>query len=245
MSRSDKKKDPNLHVLRNEAKRDWATFKRLKGMQRVRFLWDYYKIPFALAALLIVTVAVFGVMLYQGRRPCRLRVCAVLNTDDSCAWWFNQFEKELEQDGIPGGIELNEDQPFDYSNPYYYMYETEVMTTIGSYRMDVAVCNADMYSYVLALNACMPLDEALPESFFEDLDERGMLDYNTANLQIDEEGNTNPEDGIDGCYAVNLEGTQFAEMYNQTDDDEPLYVVIISNTDNLEDAVTLVEALCE
>ncbi len=238
-----KKKDPS--IFRQELKRDWNTMKRLHGTKRLQFLWDYYKLPAVIAVTLIVVVCIFAHMLWEGQKPCRLRICAVLNTESDCSRWFNDFTKELKKDGRSGAVDLNQDQPFDYDNQYYYMYELEVMTTVSSQRMDVAVCNADMYEYLLALNACMALDEALPDDLFEALSEKGMLDYNTANLQIDEDGNTDPADGIDGCYAVNLSGTEFADTYNQPDEgeEEPLYAVMISNTEHLDDSIALIRAL--
>ena len=109
--------------------------------------------------------------------------------------------------------------------------------------MDVAVCNADMYQYLLAINACLPLDTALPADLYESLSEKDMLDYNTANLQEDENGQVDISTGIDGYYAVNLNDTDFSDRYNQTDEQESLYAVIISNTKNEKDCIALIRAL--
>ena len=241
-----KKKEPS--IFRQELKRDWNTMKSLHGAKRLQFLWDYYKLPAVLALTLIIAAGVFAHMLWEGQKPCRLRVCAVLNTERDCSLWFHDFSDELKKDGKAGAVDLNQDQPFDYDNQYYYLHELEVMTTVSSQRMDVAVCNADMYQYLLALDACLPLDEALPEDFFQNLSEQDMLDYNTANLQVDEDGNIDPADGIDGCYAVNLDGTKFADTYNQPEADEvpePLYAVVISNTKHLDDSIALLRSLTE
>ena len=185
-------------------------------------------------------------MLYEGQKPCRLRVCVVLNTEDDCSRWFRQFTEELTADEKPGMVDVNLDQPFDYDNRYYYVQEIEVMTTVSSGRMDVAVCGKDMYSYLLALNACMTLDDTLSDDLLSSLSDRGKLVYDTANLTQDENGNVNPEDGIDGYYAIDLSGSEFYELYNQTEDEqEPLYAVIISNTEHFEDCETLLRALCQ
>lgn len=249
-----KKKEKEPSIFRQELKRDWNTFKRLKGFKKLGFLWDYYKLPATIFVTLVVVVCIFAHMLWEGQQPRRLQVYAVLNTEDSCVYWFHQFEEELTADGKPGAVELNEDQPFDYDSSYYYLYEIEVMTTVSSQRMDVAICNADMYEYLLAINACMPLDTALPEDLYTDLSNRGMIDANTANLQVDENGEIDTSAGIDGNYAVNLEGTEFEERYNQpenqintgeTEEDQPLYAVIISNTEHLDDSVALIRALTQ
>lgn len=257
MRKRGKEKEPS--IFRQEMKRDWNTFKNLKGFKKkLGFLWDYYKLPVTLLVTLLVFVCIFAHMLWEGQKPRRLQACVVLNTEDSCVYWFRQFEEELQQDDKPGSIELNEDQPFDYDNSYYYLHEIEVMTTVSSQRMDVAVCNEDMYSYLLAINACMPLDEALPADLYADLEGRGMIDHNTANLQMDENGEINEADGIDGNYAVNLEGTEFEERYNKPGEqidvqtgaveagtDAPLYAVIISNTEHLDDSVSFIRALTQ
>ena len=120
------------------------------------------------------------------------------------------------------------------------------MTTVSSGRMDMAVCGEDLYSYLLALNACLPLDEALPDELVSFLSESGKLIYDTANLTADKNWNVNPEDGIDGYYAVDLYGTGFYNLYNRTENEEqPLYAVIISNTEHLEDCKTLLHALIQ
>lgn len=229
----------------HDLKRDWATLRSLRGRALARYIWDYYKVP-----ILVVICAVFigwnlGHIIWEGQKPCRLRACVVLNTDDYCQDWFGDFTERLTADGRPGAVDVNYDQPFDYDNMYYYVMELEVMTTVSSRRMDVAVCGEDMYSYLLAINACLPLDEALPGELRERVSDR--LVYSTANLRVDEDGQTHPEEGIDGYFALDLEGTAFEERYNRPGalDGEPgpLYAVVISNTEHLDDSFALLDAL--
>lgn len=240
------KKNKKSSVFLLELRRDWNTLKNLHGRKKLEFLWDYYKWHTVAVIFALVTICTFANMLYEGQKPCRLRACVVLNTEDDCSQWFRQFTEELTADGKPGMVDVNLDQPFDYDNRYYYVQEIEVMTTVSSGRMDVAVCGKDMYSYLLALNACMPLDETLSDDLLSSLSDSGKLVYDTANLTQDENGNVNPEDGIDGYYAIDLSGSEFYELYNQTgDEEEPLYAVIISNTEHFEDCEALLKALCQ
>ena len=227
--------------MNKNLRRDIETLKTLDTRQKLQFLWDYYK-WYAISTLCIIfIIGTFAHILWEGQKPCRLRVCVVLNTEDDCSSWFGKFTQELKSDGKSGDVDINQDQPFDYDNRYSYLHEIEVMTTISSQRMDVAVCNADMYRYLLALNACLSLDTALSDDLVSYLSAQGMLRYDTANLTEDENGEVDLEDGVDGYFAVDLFGTEFYEAYNQTD--EPLYVVIISNTEHLEDCEKLLRAL--
>lgn len=240
------KKKRNKNALWQDFKNDWNTMKGLSAAKKIGFIWDYYKWKIIVISFSIVTVCVFAHMFWEGQKPCRLRVCAVLNNQEDCSFWFHQFTEELTADGAPGSVEVNLDQPFDYDNRYYYMHEIEVMTTISSGRMDFAVCGEDMYSYLLALNACLPLDRGLSEESASLLADSGKLVYDTANLKIDENGNVNEADGIDGYYAVDLSGSEFYDTYNRPKDgeaEEPLYAVIISNTEHLRDCETLLRAL--
>ena len=243
------KKNKNPHLkntssLRAELRQDLDTLKRLDTRGKLQFLWDYYRWRILVCVCVVVIVGMFSHMLWEGQRPCRLRVCVVLNTEDDCSVWFRKFAQELESDGKEGDVDVNQDQPFDYDNRYYYLYEVEVMTTISSKRMDVAICGADMYRYLLALNACLPLDTALSEDLVSYLSTHEMLCYDTANLTEDENGNVDFADGIDGYFAVNLSGTEFEKTYNQTKEKkEPLYAVIIANTQHLADSVALIQAL--
>ena len=224
---------------------EFHTFRRLSVKQKIQYVWDYYRWRIIVLIFAIITITSFASMLWEGQKPSRLRFCAVLNTDYNCSVWFEDFEESHPKENA-GTIVVNQDQPFDYSNPYYYIYEIEVMTTISSGRMDFAVCNADMYRYLLALNACLPLEENLPQELFDTLNDRKMLNFNTANLTEDEGGNIDLSAGIDGYYALDLSGTEFARIYNQTEEqDTPLYAVIISNTDNLEDCISLMQAIAE
>ncbi len=233
-------------VFVQEMHRNWNTFKSLHGKARLGFVWDYYKWRIIVISFCIITICTFANMLYEGQQPRRLRACVVLNTEDDCSRWFDKFTEELTSDGKPGKVDINLDQPFDYDNKYYYVQEIEVMTTISSMCMDIAICGKDMYSYLLALNACMPLDKALSGSLADYLADNKKLVYDTANLQQDKNGNVNLEDGIDGYYAVDLSGTEFYNLYNQTEEEEePLYAVIISNTEHLEDCEKLLMALIE
>lgn len=239
-------KHKNDSVFWQELRRDLNTFKSLSGKKKAGFIWDYYKWTIVAVLFSIVTIGAFAHMFWEGQKPCRLRVCVVLNTEDSCRSWFDYFTEELISDGKPGAVDINLDQPFDYDNRYYYVQEMEVMTTISSMRMDVAVCGPDMYSYLLALNACLSLDQGLSKELFSLLESDGRLVYDTANLTIGKNGAVNPEEGIDGFYAVDLAGTAFANSYNQTnEDEEPLYALIIANTKHLADCETLLRALIQ
>lgn len=240
------KKTKKSSTFWQELHRDWNTLKNLSWGKKLEFLWDYYKWSAIAGIFIIIVICTFAHMFYEGQKPCRLRVCVVLNTDENCSPWFRQFTEELKSDGKPGDVDINLDQPFDYDNTYYYVQEAEVMTTISSGRMDMAVCGEDMYSYLLALNACLPLDEALSDELSAALSSSGKLIYDTANLTQDKYGNVNPADGIDGYYAVDLSGTEFNNLYNHTEnEEEPLYAVIISNTEHLEDCETLLNALIQ
>lgn len=243
------KKNKNPHSkytssLWAELQLDLDTLKRLDARGKLQFLWDYYRWRILVCACVIVIVIMFAHMLWEGQKPCRLRVCVVLNTEDDCSAWFRTFTQELKSDGKEGDVDVNQDQPFDYDNRYAYLYEVEVMTAISSQRIDVAICGTDMYRYLLALNACLPLDTALPDDLVSYLMDQDMLCYDTANLTEDENGKIDLSNGIGGYFAIDLSGTEFEKTYNQTgENDEPLYAVIISNTQNPKDSKTLLRAL--
>lgn len=217
-------------------RRDLTLLKTMSGKERIAFVWTYYRWYILAVVLSVFVVCHFAFLLWYGQRPCRLRVNVVLNNQDiSCASWFRAFEKELKADGLPGDLDMNEDNPFDYENRYFQVMEARVMTTISSGRMDAAICNEDMYSYLLALNACMPLDELVPE--YSD-----NMVQSTAGLRINPDGSVDDTQAQEGCFALELGGTAFGKEYN-TDLEAPLYAVIISNTEHLDDAVTLIRCL--
>ena len=81
---------------------------------------------------------------------------------------------------------------------------------------------------------------------FQTLSDNGKLISGPASQIADRQGVTELEDGIDGYYAVDLSGSSFFQLCNQASlENEPLYAVIISNTEHLDDCETLIRALTE
>lgn len=242
-------KNKKKSIFRQEVERDIGTFFRLHGKERASFVWDYFRYKIIAAIVIVIIVAIFANLLWQGQKPYRLRVCVVLNNDMYCDNWFSSFIKELSSDGSEGDVDVNQDQPFDYDNAYYNVQELEVMTTVSSQRMDVAICGPDMYSYLLALNACMPLDKVLSSDECQKLISDEMLVKSTANVKYNKDGSINDSDAVDGYFAVDITHTEFGQTYNiqkDLDQDEeaaPLYAIIISNTEHLDDSLFLLHSL--
>lgn len=244
-----KKQDKTPSIFRQEVARDWNTFKRLDIKRKAIYVWTYFRYKIIAAIVIVFIVVSASVALYHGQQPCRLRVCVVLNNEMRCERWFKDFFKDLQSDGDKARCELNEDQPFDYHNKYYYVQELEVMTTISSQRMDVAICGPDMYSYVLALNACMPLDTVLSDSEMKELNDKGMLITSTAGIRYNDDGTLDESDAVEGIFAIDISDTEFGRKYNDKQDLEdgeskaPLYAIIITNTEHTNDSVKLLETL--
>ena len=105
--------------------------------------------------------------------------------------------------------------------------------------------------YLLALNACMPLDQVLSEDEITRLKDNGILVESVADIRQNEDGSPDESEAVRGYFAVDLSDTSFGKSYNEKQEPEdgkekaPLYAVIISNTDHLDDSVKLVEALCQ
>ncbi len=236
-------------VFRQEVRRDIETFRRLHGRRRLRFVYDYYRWKILGAVTILICLILAANILWQGHKPCRLRVCVVLNNEQYCTDWFDAFRKDLQSDGNKAAVEVNQDQPFDYDNIYYYIHELEVMTTVSSQRMDAAVCGPDMYSYLLSINACAPLDETLPADDFETWNTEGFTVRSTAGLIIREDGTTDDSKAAEGLFALDISGTAFGQRYNadqmlsDREQPAPLYFIIISNTEHTDDCVKLAEAL--
>lgn len=236
-------------IFKQEVRRDIGTFFRLHGKERWVFVWDYFRYKIIAAAFALFVIVLFAVMLWQGQKPYRLRVCVVLNNDQYCDAWFNRFEKELKSDGQKGDLDLNQDQPFDYDNMYYNVQELEVMTTISSYRMDVAICGPDMYSYLLALDVCQDLREVFTAEEIASWQQEGILTEGTAGITINPDGSENMDDATQGIFALNLSDRNFGQEYNQGqvleegEDMAPLYAIIINNTSHMEDCKKLLKEI--
>ncbi|MDO4942980.1 MAG: hypothetical protein Q4E73_09135 [Lachnospiraceae bacterium] len=238
------KKKKEKSFFQKEIERDIGTFQRLHGKKKLQFIYDYYKWYILAAVVIIIIIATFTNLIYQGQKDYRLRACVVLNTERYCTSWFHNFEKTLQKDGDKTPIEVNQDQPFDYDDMYYYVEEIEVQTTVSSKKMDVAICGPDMYSYLLAMNVCTPLDEVLPEDDLKNLKEKDMLIYDTANLRQHEDGSTDDSNAVKGYFSLDISNTEFGKEYNnKKDTKDPLYAVMISNTEHKADSIKLLQEL--
>ncbi len=215
-----------------DRRQEWETIMSLHGLKRLQHIWIYYRARIFVTIFAVFTVATFAHMLWEGQRPCRLRVCVMLETGESCEEWFDAFAEELKQDGKPGDVDLSEDRLFKYDDPYSSVMAAEIMATISSQRMDVAICGEDLYSYLLSLNACMDMDDVWGE------EEKGNMIFVTSEAGAAETGA-----GVKGEFALDLTGSAFAEKYNGGKDGGPLYGVLISNTEHLEDARALLESI--
>jgi len=227
-SKPQKEESPFIRDRRQEL----ATILELHGWKRVEHIWIYYRTRIFVIIFTAIVVVSFAHMLWEGQKPCRLRVCAVLESGISCEDWFDDFYNELKTDGKSGALSLNEDQPFDRDNSYIEVMEMEIMALVSSGRMDVAVCGEDLYSYLLSINACMDMGKVWSD------------DKTTRFLFAEGEAGATPETpGVTGKYAVDITNTPFAEKYNYGEEGGKLYAVIISNTEHFEDAKKLVAAL--
>ncbi len=240
--KSQKKKS----IFRQEVERDIKTFKRLPLPKKIRFVFDYFKWYILLVVTILVIIGIFASILYQGNRPYRLQVTASLNTDKDCMTWFHRFEKELTSDGKPYGIKVNTNQPFDYDDSYYYLHEVEVQTAVGYKRIDVAVCGPDMYKYLLFMNGCYNLDDALSKEDLDKLDSSGILVTSKANLKLNDDGSYDDSQAIEGHFAIDISKTEFGKKYNDDGENkDPLYAVLIVNTEHKEDGVSLLRNLSD
>lgn len=242
-----KKQKKPKSIFRQEVERDINTFKRLPVRKKIQFVSDYFKWYILAAIVIVIILATFAKIIYDGQKPCRLRTLVVLNNDNNCGSWFKEFEKDLKSDGLPGAFDLNQDQPFDPNNSYFYLQQVEVQAKVSSYSVDVAVGGPALYDYLLYLNACYPLDEILPSETYETLDSSGMIVSGKADFTYLEDGSIDYSKAVEGNYAIDISNTDFGKKYNKQEDgkNEPLYAIILSNTKHKEDSLKLILRLLE
>lgn len=239
-----KKKEKS--IFRQEVERDINTFKRLGWRKKIQFVYDYYKWYILAAVTAIIIIATFAKLLYDGNKPTRLHACVVLNTEEDPTPWFNRFEEDLKKDGKPGAFDLNKDQPFDPENTYFNLMQVEVQAMVSSYRMDVAICGPALYEFLLYMNACYPLNDALAPEDFAKLQDSGRLVEGTANLKYNKDGSIDDSEAVKGLYAIDISDTEFGKTYNNDGENtDPLYAILLINTKNMEDSLTLLHQIAE
>ncbi len=214
-----------------DRKQEIATIMSLHGFKRLEHIWIYYRARIFVTCFVIFVIYTFANMLWEGQKPCRLRVCAVLEGTESCEEWFGGFYEELKKDGKTGEVILDEDFFYDAENSYIQMMQAELMAMVSAQRLDVAVCGKDMYEYLLSINACMEMDELWgPDKPSEMVFAEG------------EPAQGEGKPAVKGDYAAVLTGSAFSKKYN-SQAEGPLYAVVISNTEHIDDAKSLLKAI--
>ncbi|MDO4976079.1 MAG: hypothetical protein Q4E53_02340 [Eubacteriales bacterium] len=242
-----KKQKKPKSIFRQEVERDINTFKRLPVKKKIQFIFDYFKWYILAAITILIILITFAQMIYNGQKPCRLRTLVVLNNEENCSSWFDDFEKDLKSDGLPGAFDVNQDQPFDPNNSYFNLQQVEVQAMVSSYRVDVAIGGPALYDYLLYLNACYPLEQILPSETYDSLNSSGMIVFGRADFSYNEDGSIDYSKAVDGNYAIDISNTSFGKKYNKQEDEknEPLYAIILSNTKHKEDSLKLINCLLE
>lgn len=239
------KKSDIEYGFQAELKRDIRTFHRLSPKEKAQFIFDYYRWKILAGIFVLAILISVSQIIWEGQKKYDLYVCTVTDRETDFSEWFDEFAAEESSATKKCKISLNQDQPFDYTSNNYQVYELEVLTKISANLMDVAICNKDMYSYLLAINACASLDTLLNDEYLEQLKNKRRLNYETANLQIQEDGSVDETQGIPGYYAIKVEKKDFSKHLPASEDSDTLYVVFIKNSCHTDQGIRLLKKITE
>lgn len=227
---------------------------RLKGQKKLQYLWDYYKLPFVIACILLY---ILGYVLYgHFAQKNNVLYAAFINVAPSDAMTDRLSDGFL----LSRGIDLNKNAFYlytglyltgDEANPYHeYTYASRIklVAAIDSETLDIALMDEEAFDAFSQNGYLCNIEEFLSEGdcgLYQDC--RELLRDNIVILEDNAE-----EAALDNSvsYTAETEGYPMALDISRTPllkdagFTEPVYLGVIKNTPRKEEAVEYIRYLC-
>lgn len=227
---------------------------RLKGQKKLQYLWDYYKLPFVIACILLY---ILGYVLYgHFTQKNNVLYAAFINVAPSDALTDRLSDGFL----LSRGMDLNKNAFYlytglyltdDEANPYHeYTYASRIklVAAIDSETLDVALMDEEAFDAFSQNGYLCNIEEFLSEGDCELYQFcRELLRDNIVILEDNAE-----EAALDNSvsYTAETEGYPMALDISRTPllkdagFTEPVYLGVIKNTPRKEEAVEYIRYLC-
>lgn len=213
-----------------------VTFKDIKGFRKkAQYIWEYYHILFF--ALIICAALIGGVAasVYKNLKYDTVFYCTIINntqsqetqdalTADLSAYYGLDEKNQLLTIDNSFVIDYAENSP-QQENTYYSVEKLTAL--IASRSVDCFLADSEVTEAYATTAAFYDLNKLLPQDMLDALSDRLV----TYAAQEDEN-----EPAVEGAYAVDISGTEFAEKYGIYLDSA--YVGIVINSEHTDAAVS-------
>lgn len=209
----------------------------LHGFAKLQYLFSYYWGFLVAGAIAAVGIYLIVRCVMLSLTPVQF-YCIVTPTGEStCRPWLEQFGTELSQSGHAGLVEMDESITFAQDAGTLPSEQAEVRAYYEAGVADTAICNEDLYQYLLSMGALAEWDTVLTPEQQQMLAAREVR--STPYLIEGRDDLTDVQ--VEGWYALTVEGTAFAETYDAQN--TPLYCCVFANSPHVENVQSFVSYL--
>lgn len=226
---------------KNFFKDEGAKLKKMTFNEKVRYIWEYYKIHIFLTALTIFLLISFGQIIYRNIKYDSVFHCAMVNnmlSIDQEEYIIEEFGNYLNIDKEHETLTFDSGYMFLWENSSYsdtsYTSRMKVASALAAQVIDIFVAD-ETYIISAALETQLyDLKEVLPEDIYAAVEDK--LFY------------TAGDDGIERAYAVDLSSSPYTYINDSENGilyQEPPYYAIVINTEHLDTSIEFLKFILE
>lgn len=251
-------------AIYDEIKEQTNKMKDMTGKEKLRYIWDYYKIPIIAVVVVLIASVVLIRDIRENSKPTYISV-AMINTNFAV-----DPTNTLEDDFVRcAGIDLDANNiyfGYDYSFPDDYFdttvmaYQQRLVSQYSAGELDIVIGPVKPMVTSADCGGYSDLTQMLPEALIEDLKERGyeFFTYTGRRYTEEEKQYMEPDDieeienfepyiaGIylDNCSYLNNQG-EYGAYDLATDEDKRPILTIPANTQRLDHAIEFIKFITE
>lgn len=215
--------------------RTQKSFKDIKGFRKkAQYIWEYYHIIFFTLIICIGLIGGVAFSVYRNMKYETIFYCTIANntllqeTQDALTQDFSAYiglNEENETITIDATFVIDYADNSPYQENTYYSIE-KMTALIASRTVDCFLANNEVIEAYATTAGFYDLNQLLPQDMLDALSDRLV----TYTAYEDEEA-----PGIEGAYAVDISGTEFADKYGIYLDSA--YVSVMINSEHTESAL--------
>ncbi len=225
----------------------------LHGTQKLQYIWDYYKLPMAVCAIILYIIAysVYGKITHKDVTL----YTALVNVAAGDELTLDLGSRFLESEHIDpaknelylySGLYLTDDEDNPY-HEYTYASRIKILAAIDAEQMDVVLMNREAFDAFSQNGYLCDLDELLSEAdpaFYQELKPYlipniSILEDNAIDLYFDESVTYHAETEE---YIMGLD-LSASPLIAKAGFGEPVYLGVLANTPRKETAVSYLQYL--
>lgn len=219
--------------FKNFFKTEGEKLKKMTFNEKVKYIWEYYKIHIILTAIFIFLAVSLGQIVYRNIKYDSIFHCAMVNnmlSVDQEEYIIEEFGNYLNIDKEHETLTFDSGYMFMWDNSSFsdtnYTSRMKVASALAAQVIDIFVADKTYIISAAPESQLYDLKEVLPEDIYAAVEDK--LFY------------TAGEDGVERAYAVDLSSSPYTYINDSKNGvlyQEPPYYAIVINTEHLDTSI--------